>query len=702
MQGVETISALIEQIKRGELILPEFQRGYVWKLDQVKSYILSMYRGYPTGHFLIWKTYKPQVARGKLQSSDSSFSRLILDGQQRLTTVYAMFEGKPPAFYEGEDLYFDLYFNLLEEDFQFFQKSKMANHAYWLGVTPFLKKGIHQFLDEIDSLPPETKTLYSSQLKKFNKLDGIRNYAYHLDEVSDKPVDEIVRIFNLVNSNGTPLNKADLALARVCAYWPEARETLRRAREGFEKAGFSFELEFLTRCISSVAVGNIYFEGGFDKAEPDTIKDAWSSTSKTLEYLVNVLRNDAYIDSSENLNTPYVLIPLVVYLTRRGGFFQQDVEKKGFLHWMYAALMWGRYSGSMESNMQADLNSLSSEDPVSELLSNIVRDRGRIKVEPQDLEGKGTNSSFYTLTYVTARSRGAIDWFTGMNLYSRNLGKSFGLEDHHIFPQSVLYKNGYDPNEPKQKQKVNEIANRAFLTKKANLRASNALPTNYLPPVKANYPTSLRDQFIPANTSLWEVDRYEDFLAERRKLIAAAVNQFLDSLISEAPQTETPDQSLKRLLSRGESEDVEFKSSLRWDYKENRKNKNLEGVIAKSASGLMNAKGGTILIGIGPNKEVLGLQNDYATLQNDQNRDGFEQKLMHILMRRLGKDAATLAHVSFVEVDDKDVCWLRVEPTPKPAYVEDEGDVKFYVRIGNTTQPMNAKELTDYVPKRWA
>ena len=166
MQGVETISALIEQIKRGELILPEFQRGYVWKLDQVKSYILSMYRSYPTGHFLIWKTYKPQVVRGKLQSSDNSFSRLILDGQQRLTTVYAMFEGKPPAFYEGEELYFDLYFNLLEEDFQFFQKSKMATNAYWLAVTPFLKKGINQFLDEMDSLPSETKTLYSGQLKK--------------------------------------------------------------------------------------------------------------------------------------------------------------------------------------------------------------------------------------------------------------------------------------------------------------------------------------------------------------------------------------------------------------------------------------------------------------------------------------------------------------------------------------------------------
>jgi hypothetical protein len=473
------------------------------------------------------------------------------------------------------------------------------------------------------------------------------------------------------------------------------------ARDGFEKAGFNFPLEFLTRCISSVAVGNIYFEGGFDKAEPQTIKDAWLSTSTTLEYLVNLLRNDAYIDSSENLNTPYVLIPLVVYLTRTGGVFKKDVEKKRFLYWMYAALMWGRYSGSMESNMQADLNSLSSEDPVSELLNNIVRDRGRIKVEPQDLEGKGTISTFYTLTYMTARSRGAVDWFTGMNLYSSNLGKSFGLEDHHIFPSSVLYKSGYDQNEPKQKQKVNEIANRAFLTKKANLRASNALPAKYLPQVKSNYPTALRDQFIPDNPSLWEVDRYEDFLSERRKLIANGINQFLDSLIAEAPEPESLDESLKRMLSRGESEALEFKSSLRWDYKENRKNKDLEGVVAKTAAGFMNAKGGTLLIGVGPNKEVLGLTNDYATLHNDQNRDGFEQKVIHTLMQRLGKDSAMLAHISFVEVEGKDVCWLRVDPSTKPVYVEDNGDVKFYVRIGNSTQPLNVKELTQYVSKHW-
>lgn len=108
------------------------------------------------------------------------------------------------------------------------------------------------------------------------------------------------------------------------------------------------------------------------------------------------------------------------------------------------------------------------------------------------------------------------------------------------------------------------------------------------------------------------------------------------------------------------------------------------------------------MIGIGPDREILGLQNDYATLNDDQNRDGFEQKLIHVLMRRIGKDSATLARVAFVELNGRDVCWVRVEPSSKPVYVEDDGDVKFYVRIGNSTQPMNAKELTEYVSKHWS
>src|ERR1022692_3367136 len=137
-----SISDLIKEIKVGELVLPEFQRGYIWTTEQVKNYVRSLYRKYPTGHFLIWKTYGPQRSRGQSPPTENSFSRLILDGQQRLTSVYTMFKGKPPAFYEGETLYFNLYFNLATEDFEFYQKAKMAADWHWIAVTPFLMKGL--------------------------------------------------------------------------------------------------------------------------------------------------------------------------------------------------------------------------------------------------------------------------------------------------------------------------------------------------------------------------------------------------------------------------------------------------------------------------------------------------------------------------------------------------------------------------------
>ena len=161
------------------------------------------------------------------------------------------------------------------------------------------------------------------------------------------------------------------------------------------------------------------------------------------------------------------------------------------------------------------------------------------------------------------------------------------------------------------------------------------------------------------------------------------------------------DEQVKAIIAAGESDTIEFKSSLRWDYKTKSMNKALESVIVKTVAGFMNGKGGTLLIGVGPNGEILGLENDYGTFHQDSNRDGFEQKLVHLLANHLGKELVHLVHLNFVGVDGKDICWLRVEPSPTPAYVEEGSDIKFYVRLGNTTQPMNPKEMTQYISMRW-
>ena len=98
MHEVRTIQDLLSQISRSEILLPEFQRGYVWSRDQVRALMQSLYRRHPTGHLLIWRTYKPSLVRGAETAHHDGHSLLLLDGQQRLTTLYVLFKGEAPRF----------------------------------------------------------------------------------------------------------------------------------------------------------------------------------------------------------------------------------------------------------------------------------------------------------------------------------------------------------------------------------------------------------------------------------------------------------------------------------------------------------------------------------------------------------------------------------------------------------------------------
>src|SRR5262249_45360471 len=139
------------QIRADEIVLPEFQRGYVWTRDQVRKFALALYKRYPTGHLLIWKTTKPGGVRGAT-SKTGQYSQLLLDGQQRLTTLYVFFEGVPPPFYGGEKLFFELYFNVQTEEFRFWQKTLMEGNPAWISVQSFLKEGLNKLLDRLDKM----------------------------------------------------------------------------------------------------------------------------------------------------------------------------------------------------------------------------------------------------------------------------------------------------------------------------------------------------------------------------------------------------------------------------------------------------------------------------------------------------------------------------------------------------------------------
>jgi hypothetical protein len=700
MNGESSVAELIGDIEKGRLVLPEFQRGYVWKAKAVRGFLDSLYRGYPTGSFLIWRTPDPGRVRGQDENGDgdSNVFQLILDGQQRLTSIYTLMKGTPPPFYEAEKLYFDLYFNLLDEEFSYYKKTTMKDRAEWVPVTEFFRRGLPDFFRARTEDDPDTQALYMENFAKLQRLDAIRNYSYFVTSVSETKIDRVVEIFNLVNSTGTKLSKSDLALAHICSSWPEARQTLRDAQAIYESHGFHFGLDILVRFISTVATGSGLYEPLYNTPIGE-VKAAWRKVEPALDYLINTLRAEAYIDSDQHLKSPYPLVPLMVRIVRNGGVFVDQGEKRDFLHWMFAALMWGRYSATTDSKLNADVATLKSAEPATALRANILKERGRIDVQAQDLDGAGVYSTLYPMTYIVARAGGAIDWFDGNPLYSKNVGAVFGLEAHHIFPTSVLYKAQYETGDTGHRRVVNQVANLAFLTKKANIKISNDEPLKYLEEVETRYPGALAAQFVPLDRNLWRVERFEDFLAERRRLIANAINGFMSGFLVEDAVPSA--MSIEELISQAESATLELKASLRWDYHQDKANTALSKPVVVAVAAFLNSDGGSVIVGVSDDREVLGLGRDFSTLGSKDNRDGWELALRSVLRDKLGPEINALIDVTFTETEDETVAVISCEPHYKPVFLTDGNETEFWIRAGASSQRLDVRVTAEYIAKHW-
>jgi hypothetical protein len=281
-------------------------------------------------------------------------------------------------------------------------------------------------------------------------------------------------------------------------------------------------------------------------------------------------------------------------------------------------------------------------------------------------------------------------------------GRSYAVQSHHIFPTSLLYSKAghYRPDNHLNSKVVNEIANRAFLTGDSNIGLGNRQPVEYLREVEEKYPGALAKQFVPRDPALWELDRFEDFLAARRNLIADAINERMDELLAEL---ELPkDQTLHEMLLAGESAILEFKSSLRWDVETRQINAEVEKAVAKTVAGLMNTEGGTLLIGVADNATVIGIEDDLKTLGKRPNRDGFQQKLTQVLSDYLGMEFNPYVRVSFEECGGRTACVVHVERSARPVYLADKsGRKEFYIRAGSTTRPLDIQAAHDYISMHW-
>jgi hypothetical protein len=542
---VTRLSTLLDEIDSGAVLLPEFQRGYVWNRDQVRGLMRSLYRGYPVGGLLMWETTSEDITvRGA--SSGSGTRQLLLDGQQRVTSMYGVIRGTPPPFFEGDKSAFTgLHFNVETELFEFHAPTKMAGDPTWVSVTELFRKGPFEYLSAFPEVEREVLNTYLERLNRIKEIDN-RNFNQEKITGLGKTVDEVVDIFNIVNSGGTKLSKGDLALAKLCAEWPEARKELRENLDRWRSAGFKFSLEWLLRNATAVAKGRALFSFLSDISATD-FEVALKQSVNHIGTFLDAASGRLGLDHDRVLMGRYAIPVVTRLLQLNGGGFTDAAHRDKVLYWYVHSALWGRFSGSTESLLQQDYDTV-EHGGIDALIGTLERSRGgHLSIGPDDFGGSTRGARFYPLLYLLTRVDGARDFGSGLELRAELLGKLTSLQVHHIFPKALLHKHGFDRNE------INAIANFCFLTQDTNLKIGMRDPAEYLPEVQSKHPGVLESQWIPTDPELWRVDRYRDFLAARREFLAASATSFLESLrSSEAPHA---GQTLQPLRVADEVED---------------------------------------------------------------------------------------------------------------------------------------------------
>ena len=708
------IRTILEKIDENQLFIPAFQREYVWKRDDVKQLIDSLIKEYPTGTMLTWETSNPPELKGPHKYDEKQGAvRLLLDGQQRITSLYMLIKGEVPNYYTLAEIMNDtrgLHVNLETLELSYYMKTRMEKNPFWQNITDVFQKKVGAF-DLQSQFAEVGKEIGMEELKalndNINKITAVleRDFPEQIIPVK-ATIREAIDIFYKVNASGVALTDAELALAQISGYWPQARDLFKAKLGKLKKEGFVFKLDF----IVYVLLGCLYHMGsdmrklhGEDNNE--NLRAAWERLDKqVLDYVINLLRSNAYVDHSDEINSVYALVPIIVYCFDKCGQHLSETEIHKMVKWFYYSQIRARYVSQLPQKLDRDLRTVAESDKPFDDLLQVIEEESRLEIMSFEFEGRGISHPLFSLMRWYHKSRGAVCFTTGIAL-RRNMGAKYQLEKDHIFPYSRLKEVGYGRGNRVKYALAQELTNRAILTQVANRTKSAITAEEYLNEVKSLFPKALDLQSIPVNEELWKIENYELFLAERRKMLAERLNAFLQG-ITDTEAVAVPI-TLEELIAEGESDDLEFKSSLRWDYDEARIDKALEQVIVKAVAAFANGQGGTLLIGVKDDGEILGLAHDYASLGGAE-RDKFERHLRTILSNQLSASfVASNVRIKFPNgIDELEVCQVDVALARKEIVikVKDKSGQwveKFYVRSGNASQELSGSEMITYIKSRF-
>lgn len=525
----------------GGFWLPNIQRPFIWKEDQIERLFDSIMRQYPISTLLIWKT-KSDIKKRKFIDNyhtnlkltdfyvpvDNHAKMLVLDGQQRLQSLFIGLKGS----YEKKELYF----NLLSGDpvspeemryeFKFLDSSKATFPFYKFHEIVFSNERPNKLADRLCSLAPaaldaNAKDLIKDNIESVNET-FIKNEVISYQELDsiDNPdaysENDVVEIFIRANSGGTKLGKSDLLFSLLVSSWDDAESQLESLLENLNKTGYLFTRDFVLKtCLTLLDKGARYdvtkFRHGTTK---DEISTNWQAISAAISDVKDYLSGKTFIRSDKALPSYLGLIPIIYF---RYKFPKQWSSIQNLDTYILRTLLTGSFSGTPDNLIDKCVKVINTSNQfnVKEIFGVIEADGRNLAITQDHILNASYGDKDIHLIFNL--------WYQGFD-YQPSYNNNLPQVDH-IFPQSLLRKvrsiNPATGNKDISSYKpavINQIANCMLLTAQENGAGgkTNISPEVWFENKSIDY---LNKHLIPQDKNLWKLENYEDFIAARKPMI---------------------------------------------------------------------------------------------------------------------------------------------------------------------------------------
>jgi hypothetical protein len=515
------LGALLTDVQRGNIKIPVFQREYVWKDEQIMSLLDSIYQGYPVGSLLLWSTKIPlnherNVGGFELPKTPEDYPvNYVLDGQQRLTTLYGVFNSDAkttdPELASRFDVSFDPTTNA-------FLHSSVADHARCINL--------RKILDTTKLLPELSKFTSEEQAVIARLTERFKDYEFPVVTIRERTNQEVCRVFQRINSSGTSLSTLELLSAWT---WSEQFNLIKEISELLDNlSGVGYDAlgeEMVLRCLSAVVLGTIDADDLVD-APPTKLTDGMTKLKQAMYAAVDFLEKELRIKNVVFVPFPIMLVPLV-------GFFANTLKPNakqllGLKRWFWHCAFTQKYKAGTNTAVVEDLKKmklLASTDTVFDSLDakvdlELFRKTWRIN-------STTAKAAICMLAQAEPRSflgRALVDLGEVMSAYNAR-------EFHHIYPKGFLATQGIPFHQS------NVIANVCLLTSADNRKISDENPATYMPRIPSEQLKVIADGALIPRDMLDGAKTFADFINARAQVMAETAESLVRSGVCRVSMT---------------------------------------------------------------------------------------------------------------------------------------------------------------------